>query len=78
MLNKNALHLVSEQDAHTPHPELLTPNSNYITMDLNYKVIHSSRRKTLTITVERDRSIVVKAPTGTSPDKISKSPHVCH
>ncbi|MDJ0597504.1 MAG: SprT family zinc-dependent metalloprotease [Crocosphaera sp.] len=41
-------------------------------MNLNYKVIHSSRRKTLTITVERDRSIVVKAPTGTDPDKIRK------
>lgn len=41
-------------------------------MNLNYKVIHSSRRKTLTITVERDRSIVVKAPTGTDPKKIRK------
>lgn len=39
-------------------------------MNLDYQVIHSSQRKTLTITVERDRSIVVKAPTGTDPDKI--------
>lgn len=41
-------------------------------MKLDYKVIHSSRRKTLTITVERDRSIVVRAPTGTHPDKIQQ------
>ncbi|MDO8608668.1 MAG: SprT family zinc-dependent metalloprotease [Phaeospirillum sp.] len=38
-------------------------------MKLTYKVVFS-RRKTLTITVERDRSIVVKAPDGTSPEKI--------
>lgn len=39
-------------------------------MKLDYKVIESSRRKTLTITVERDRSIVVRVPTGTHPEKI--------
>lgn len=38
-------------------------------MELHYKVIYS-KRKTLTITVERDRSIVVKAPEGTSLEKI--------
>lgn len=38
-------------------------------MELDYKVVFS-RRKTLTITVERDRSIVVSAPEGTSLDKI--------
>ncbi|SDY12203.1 hypothetical protein SAMN05421755_100823 [Nitrosomonas sp. Nm33] len=38
-------------------------------MELNYKIVFS-RRKTLTITVERDRSVVVTAPTGTSPQKI--------
>lgn len=38
-------------------------------MELDYKVAYS-KRKTLTITVERDRSIVVKAPEGVSPEKI--------
>jgi predicted metal-dependent hydrolase len=38
-------------------------------MDLDYKVVYS-RRKTLTITVERDRSVVVSAPEGTSAEKI--------
>jgi len=41
-------------------------------MKLDYKIIYSSSRKTLTITVERDRSIVVRAPTGTHPDKIQQ------
>jgi predicted metal-dependent hydrolase len=40
-------------------------------MELNYKVVFS-KRKTLTITVERDRSVVVTAPEGTSPEKIQK------
>ncbi len=39
-------------------------------MQLDYDIVYSPRRKTLTITVERDRSVVVKAPTGTSPEKI--------
>jgi predicted metal-dependent hydrolase len=38
-------------------------------MELNYKVVFS-KRKTLTITVERDRSVVVMAPEGTSHEKI--------
>lgn len=38
-------------------------------MELDYKVIFS-RRKTLTITVERDRSIVVNAPEGISLEQI--------
>lgn len=38
-------------------------------MELNYKIVFS-KRKTLTITVERDRSVVVTAPEGTSPEKI--------
>jgi predicted metal-dependent hydrolase len=38
-------------------------------MELNYKVVFS-RRKKLTITVERDRSIVVHAPEGTQAEKI--------
>jgi predicted metal-dependent hydrolase len=41
-------------------------------MHLDYNVVYSSRRKTLTITVERDRSVVVKVPTGTSLEKIKQ------
>ncbi|MCT7964999.1 M48 family metallopeptidase [Laspinema sp. D1] len=39
-------------------------------MQFDYEVVFSSKRKKLTITVERDRSIIVKAPTGTGLDKI--------
>lgn len=39
-------------------------------MELNYSVVYSSNRKKLTITVERDRSVIVKAPTGTQTEKI--------
>lgn len=39
-------------------------------MKLDYDIVYSPRRKTLTITVERDCSVVVKAPSGTSPEKI--------
>jgi predicted metal-dependent hydrolase len=35
-------------------------------MDLQYNIVRSSRRKTLTITVERDRAIVVHAPESSS------------
>ena len=38
-------------------------------MNLEYNVIYAAR-KTLTITVERDRSVVVRAPHGTPPEKI--------
>jgi len=38
-------------------------------MGLNYRVVFS-KRKTLNITVERDRSVVVTAPEGTSLEKI--------
>ena len=38
-------------------------------MELNYTVTYSQRKK-LTITVERDRSVVVMAPLGTAPEKI--------
>lgn len=41
-------------------------------MQLDYNVVYSPRRKTLAITVERDRSVVVKAPTGTPLEKIQK------
>lgn len=39
-------------------------------MDLNYQIVRSARRKKLTITVERDRSIIVHAPTGVSEEAI--------
>lgn len=38
-------------------------------MELDYKVVYS-KRKTLTITVERDRSVVVTAPDGTTAERI--------
>lgn len=39
-------------------------------MELTYAIKRSSRRKRLSITIERDRSIVVHAPLSTSEDKI--------
>lgn len=39
-------------------------------MDLTYQIVRSSKRKKLTITVERDKSIVVHAPTNTAEDLI--------
>jgi len=39
-------------------------------MQLSYSVRRSTRRKTLTITVERDRHVVVHAPSNTSDDVI--------
>ncbi|MEG4023771.1 SprT family zinc-dependent metalloprotease [Microcoleus sp. S13C4] len=41
-------------------------------MKLDYEIVYSPKRKKLTITVERDRSIVVKAPTGTDLEKIQE------
>lgn len=38
-------------------------------MELEYAVIYSKRKK-LTITVERDRTVVVRAPEGIAPEKI--------
>ena len=35
-------------------------------IQLDYKIVRSSKRKKLTITVERDRSVIVHAPEGTS------------
>jgi len=37
---------------------------------ITYSIKRSARRRTLTITVERDRSVVVHAPTGVSDEKI--------
>jgi predicted metal-dependent hydrolase len=39
-------------------------------MDLDYTIVRSPRRRKLTITVERDRSVVVHAPESTSKEKI--------
>lgn len=41
-------------------------------MDLVYTIKRSARRRKLTITVERDRTIVVHAPEGISDEKISQ------
>jgi predicted metal-dependent hydrolase len=40
--------------------------------ELEYKIVRSPRRKTLTITVERDRSIVVHAPESASDETVHK------
>jgi len=39
-------------------------------MDLQYTIIRSAKRRKLTISVERDRSVVVHAPEGTTEEKI--------
>jgi predicted metal-dependent hydrolase len=52
--------------ARSPLPPSLGSNI----MELQYSVVYSNHRKKLTITVERDRSVVVKAPTGTQAEKI--------
>jgi len=41
-------------------------------MDLNYQIVRSPRRKKLTITVERDRSVVVHAPMNATDEAISQ------
>jgi predicted metal-dependent hydrolase len=41
-------------------------------MDITYTIERSKRRKTLTITVERDRSIIVHAPESMSDEKIEE------
>lgn len=40
-------------------------------MELHYSIIYSKRKK-ISITVERDRSVVVHVPVGTAPEKIQK------
>jgi predicted metal-dependent hydrolase len=39
---------------------------------LDYKIVHSRKRKKLTITVERDRSVIVHAPEGTSEETVRR------
>jgi predicted metal-dependent hydrolase len=41
-------------------------------MQLNYQIVRSARRKKLTITVERDRAILVHAPEGTSEEEVRR------
>ena len=41
-------------------------------MDLEYTIVRSPRRRKLTITVERNRSVVVHAPESTSAEKIQQ------
>lgn len=41
-------------------------------MDLNYQIVRSSRRKKLTISVERDRSIIVHAPASATDEAIRR------
>ena len=38
-------------------------------MQLDYQIIYS-KRKTVTITVDRDRAVIVRAPEGTDPEKV--------
>jgi len=40
--------------------------------ELNYKIVRSAKRKTLTITVERDRSVVVHVPQKTPEDEVHR------
>jgi predicted metal-dependent hydrolase len=41
-------------------------------MKLDYKIVRSPKRKKLTITVERDRAIIVHAPEGISEEKVHR------
>ena len=40
--------------------------------ELNYKIVRSPKRKKLTITVERDRAIIVHAPEETSEETVRR------
>lgn len=42
-------------------------------MDINYTVVRSTRRKKLTITVERDKAVVVHAPATTTEANIAQA-----
>ena len=41
-------------------------------MKLDYRVIRSPKRRKVTITVERDRTVVVRAPIGLSDDEVAR------
>lgn len=40
--------------------------------ELNYQIVRSPKRKTLTISVERDRTIIIHAPEGTPEEEVHK------
>lgn len=42
-------------------------------MELNYSVRRSTKRKKLAITVERDRRVVVRAPSDVSDESIARA-----
>lgn len=42
-------------------------------MDLQYTIVRSAKRRKLTITVERDRTVVVHAPKTTPEEKIRQA-----
>jgi predicted metal-dependent hydrolase len=42
-------------------------------IDLEYEIVRSPRRKKLTITVERDRTVTVHAPEGTPEDEVRRA-----
>jgi predicted metal-dependent hydrolase len=42
-------------------------------MELDYKIVRSPKRRKLTITVERDRSIIVHAPEGTPEETVRRA-----
>ena len=41
-------------------------------MELEYKIVRSPKRKKLTITVERDRAIIVHTPEGTPEETVHR------
>lgn len=41
-------------------------------MEFDYQIVRSPKRKTLTISVERDRSIIIHAPEGTSEEEVRR------
>ena len=57
--------------ASTPMQSAPTPNFGGMAL-FEYDVVFSSRRRTLGLTVERDRRLVVHAPTGTTPEQINQ------
>lgn len=42
-------------------------------MELEYKIVRSARRRKLTITVERDRAIIIHAPVETSDEEVHRA-----
>jgi predicted metal-dependent hydrolase len=40
--------------------------------ELNYQIVRSPKRKTLTITVERDRTVMVHVPEGTPEQEVHR------